>query len=95
LGGENASFNEFFEQLGELTGQRRRMLRIPLSAMMVVAKTQQWMADRLQRPPLITPPFVRKYSRNWYLSTRKAEEELGYRPTPLQQGLQRVLDWGG
>jgi nucleoside-diphosphate-sugar epimerase len=94
LGGENASFNEFFEQLAELTGQRRRMLRIPLSAMMAVAKTQQWMADRFQRAPLITPPFVRKYSRNWYLSTRKAEEELGYEPTPLRQGLERTLGWG-
>lgn len=94
LGGENASFNEFFEHLGELTGTPRHMLHIPLNAMMAVAKTQQWMADRFQRPPLITPPFVRKYSRNWYLSTRKAEEELGYVPTPLVQGLKRVLDWG-
>lgn len=93
LGGENASFNQFFGQLAELTGKRRRMLHIPLPAMMAVAKTQQWMADRFGRAPLITPPFVRKYTRNWYLSTARAEAELNYQPTSLATGLARTLAW--
>lgn len=93
LGGENCSFNAFFELLAQITGQRHVMIRLPLPLMSAFAHLQQWLADHFNRPPLITPPFVQKYVRHWPLSSRKAETELGYRTTPLATGIHQTLQW--
>ena len=95
LGGENYSFNSFFDLLAELTGRRHFMVHLPIPLMLAFAKTQQFLADTLGRRPLITPPFVRKYLRHWPLSSQKAETELGYRITSLESGMQRTLEWLG
>ncbi|MBK6932497.1 MAG: NAD-dependent epimerase/dehydratase family protein [Saprospirales bacterium] len=95
LGGENYSYNDFFALLACITGRRHTMLRLPLPAMMAFAHTQQFLADRFGRPPMITPPFVRKFVRNWPLSSRKAEAELGYHITPLEEGMRKTLEWLG
>ncbi|TNE56623.1 MAG: NAD-dependent epimerase/dehydratase family protein [Bacteroidetes bacterium] len=93
LGGENSSFNAFFDRMAKLTGRRHRMIRLPLPVMMGFAQTQQLLADTFGRRPLITPPFVRKYMRDWPLSSQQAETELGYSPVSLEEGMQRTLEW--
>lgn len=93
LGGENYSFNEFFELLAQITGRRHAMIRLPVPAMMAFAKLQQFLADHLKRQPLITPPFVQKYVRHWPLSSRKAITQLGYQITPLDDGIRQTLNW--
>ena len=93
LGGENYSFNAFFELLAQITGRRHTMFRLPVPVMMTFAKLQQFLADHLKRQPLITPPFVQKYVRHWPLSSRKAITQLGYQITPLDDGIRQTLDW--
>jgi nucleoside-diphosphate-sugar epimerase len=93
LGGENVSFNGLFTLLGALTGRRLKMVHIPLPLMMGVARFMQWRADRFNIRPAITPPFVRKYHRNWPLSIGKAKSELGYQPLSMEEGIQRTLSW--
>ncbi|MCK4817007.1 hypothetical protein KA005_14655, partial [bacterium] len=44
-------------------------------------------------PPLITSQYVRKYLRDWEVSSEKAEKELGYAITPLDIGLERTIAW--
>jgi hypothetical protein len=44
-------------------------------------------------PPLLTPPWVKKYLYNWELSSEKARRELDYRITPLQEGLEQTIQW--
>ncbi len=95
LGGENASFNEFFALCADLTGRRHRMIRLPLPVMMGFARTQQFLADTIGRKPVITPPFVHKFLRNWPLSHQKAETQLGYSPLSLEEGIRRTLAWLG
>lgn len=93
LGGENCSFNDFFALCAGLTGRRHTMFHLPLPVMMAFAHSQQFLADTFGRKPLITPPFVRKFLRNWPLSSRKAETQLGYRPVSLEEGVRRTLAW--
>lgn len=93
LGGENASFREFFATLAEVTGISRRLWPIPIPLMMSIAGIQLALANWFGRPPLITPPFVRRYNRNYRFSSERAMRELGYQPTPLRQGLSRTVDW--
>lgn len=93
LGGHNVSYREFFDKVAEVLGKRYRMFPLPLSLMMGVARFEQWKADTWGRPPLITPPFVRKYHYDWRVSIEKARRELGYEVTPLETAIAETLRW--
>jgi len=93
LGGENVSFIQFFDLLSEVAGKRRRMLKMPVWAMNFAAQLMLKRADIFGTPPLITPPWVRKYLYHWALSIEKARRELGYEPKGLKEGFQRTLAW--
>lgn len=95
LGGEDSSFIDFFETLAQLTGRRHTMIHLPLTAMLAFAYMQQFLADSFGRRPMITPPFVHKFVRHWPLSSAKAERELGYTATSLEEGIRRTLAWLG
>ena len=93
LGGVNATYNEFFSLVDELTGIKRKMYNVPLPVMLFIARLQLIMARLFGRKPMITPPFVRKYNKQWIVSSQKAEEELGYTIMPLREGVSKTLDW--
>lgn len=93
LGGENASYSEFFQMIRELSGKGKKLYNVPLPAMLFLSYLQLAMANTLGKQPLITPPFVRKYTKNWLVSSEKAKAELGYSITPLKAGLEKTLSW--
>ena len=93
VGGENATYRQFFATLSEVSGVRKRLFPTPIPLLMAVAWTEQFRAERFGRKPLITPPWVRRYVHDWANSTAKAEQELGYRPRPLKDGLAATVAW--
>ncbi|MBD1395025.1 NAD-dependent epimerase/dehydratase family protein [Mucilaginibacter glaciei] len=93
LGGINATYNEFFSLVDELTGVNRKMHNVPLPVMLLLSRIQLIIAGLFGKQPMITPPFVRKYNKHWIVSSQKAEQELGYTITPLREGVSKTLDW--
>lgn len=93
LGGENLSFNELFDLLSDLTGKHSRLYKIPIPVMHLAAKAMEVRANLTGAPPLLTPPWVKKYLYNWELSSEKAQRELGYTITPIEQGLEKTISW--
>jgi farnesol dehydrogenase len=93
LGGENLTFDRFFEVLAELTGRHRRMVRLPVGLMMAGAKLMEWQASVTGIPPMITAPWVKKYLNHWSLSNRNAMEDLGYNPASFKEGAGITLRW--
>lgn len=93
LGGDNITFNQFFETLADLTGKRRWLIRFPVSLMTVVARVMEWQAGITGIAPLITAPWVKKYLNHWSLSSRKAREDLGVNPVSFAEGAKITLDW--
>ncbi len=93
LGGMNASYIEFFDLLAKLTGRKVSLIRLPVNVMMVAGKTLQLYTKLTGKPPLLTPPWIRKYYYDWSISSEKAIKELGYTFIPLEQGLQKTIDW--
>ncbi|MEY3052168.1 MAG: hypothetical protein RLY31_1953 [Bacteroidota bacterium] len=93
LGGENVSFNAFFDLLSDVSGCRISMVRLPVPLILLAAHGMEAWARLTGTPPLLTPPWVRKYLYHWELSIEKARTELGYRPLPLAEGLDRTIDW--
>lgn len=93
LGGENATYREFFATLAAITGIGRRLYPVPIAALVAFAHTEQKRADWFGRKPLITPSWLRRYGYDWANSSAKAEAELGYAPRSLRQGLTLTVDW--
>ncbi|MBI5915273.1 MAG: SDR family oxidoreductase [Bacteroidetes bacterium] len=93
LGGGNASFNDFFRILSGLSGKEVRMFKIPLPVMHVAARFMEMRANLTGTPPVLTPPWVRRYGYHWELSSEKAQAELGYAPSPLEHGLAETVKW--
>lgn len=87
LGGENATYRTFFEQLKAVSGVHHRMFPIPIGWMRTAAKWMQWRAEKFGTPPLLTPEWIDRFMEHWELSSAKAANHLGYQPVSLQEGL--------
>lgn len=92
LGGENASYNEFFALLAELVGKRYAMLKLPVPIMLGVSSFLLLLAQLFGIRPAITPALARKYAQDFRVSSAKAIEELGYQPLSLREGMKRTLE---
>jgi NAD+-dependent farnesol dehydrogenase len=91
LGGENLPQMRAFEIVRELTGHRLpRRLPVPLATL--VGAVAELRASFTGRPPLLTAGTVEILTRDWPLDSSLAAEELGYRITPLRDGIARLLE---
>ena len=93
LGGENHSFNELFEIIGEAAGEKRMMFRLPAGLMKGIAGLAISYSKITGSPPAITKEWLDKYLSDWIMSSDKAVRELGYRITPLAEGILRTIEW--
>jgi nucleoside-diphosphate-sugar epimerase len=93
LGGENLSYNEFFDLVKNLSGKRYKLFKIPPSLAFGFSRFEELRARVTGSYPLITSGWVRMFLDNWECSSEKAERELGYIITPVEVAFQRTIDW--
>ncbi len=93
LGGENISYNQLFEFVREASGVRHRLFKIPLWIMLAAAGVMKFISLISGRPPLIVPDLVRKFNHNWFVSSQKAREDLGYQSTDARSGIIQTVQW--
>ena len=93
LGGENVALRDIFDRLGRLAGVSAPSRDIPPWAARLVGRWQVWRARLTGRLPEITPDEVEIYRHDWAYSSARAQRELGYRITPLDEGLSATLAW--
>jgi nucleoside-diphosphate-sugar epimerase len=93
LGGENISLRGFFKLLADVSGINHMLYNIPYPAMMAYAKAEQFLAETIGKPPVITPLWAKRYSQHRLVSSKKAIEKLDYSVTPLAEGIQKTLHW--
>ena len=93
LGGYNADYRQLFDYLAQTSRRRYKVWPMPLTVMLAASHAMTWRAGLTGKPPLITPPFVRKYAYNWPLSIEKARQHLNYQPIDLITGLHQTYDW--
>ena len=93
LGGTNASYNQFFETIKEVSEKNYRMFHMPFPVMLGVAKFELFMAESFGKKPLITPPWIIRYMQNRLVSSEKAKNDLKYNITPLDEAIAKTIDW--
>jgi nucleoside-diphosphate-sugar epimerase len=93
LGGENISFDGFFQLLGRLTGRRPPRFHLPPRLAKLFARLEEWRAHVIGRYPLITPGWMETFLGDWAFSSGKAVSELGYTYRELREGLELTCNW--
>ena len=67
--------------------------KIPYALAELAGKWQRIRARLTGRMPELTDEEVRIYKREWAYSSDRAIADLGYRITPLEQGVARMVAW--
>jgi len=93
LGSDNLSMGEFFDLVDEFSGEEHfRLPGRPVGAY-IFAYLQLWKALVFGGSPQITTPWIRTFLDEWAYSPRKAEQELGYRPTSVRRAVELTYKW--
>jgi nucleoside-diphosphate-sugar epimerase len=93
LGGENASLKEFFLTIDRVSGKTHFEIPMPHFTPLLFAWLQKKRAEWFGVYPAITPGWIKTFSVDWAYRSDKAIRELGYSPTPLEDGLRITYQW--
>ncbi|MFX1573495.1 MAG: NAD-dependent epimerase/dehydratase family protein [Promethearchaeota archaeon] len=92
LGGENVKFREYLDLIAEI-GRNKKAKKLPFWVTMVYAWLLEVKAFFNKKVPYLTRPTLRALKYHRAYSSKKAIEKLGYRITPLREGLKKTIDW--
>lgn len=94
LAGQDLSIREFFSQLERLSGVKAPKIQIPRWIAMVLGYVFEFVSDRItHKAPKMSVDRVRTRGRKKLLSIKKAQNELGLPHTPLDETLNRAIQW--
>ena len=93
LGARNVSLREILEMLSSLTGQSAPRVRLPYGAAWLFGAAGTAIATLSGREPRAPLEAVRMAAKKAYVSSSKAERELGWNPGPIEPALERAIRW--
>jgi len=93
LGGDNRTLKDLFDAFAKATGIPPPRLRIPSWVAGIGGRLQRWRAEWTGFEPELTEEVVEIYRHEWAYSSERAQRELGYAVTPLEEGIERTVAW--
>lgn len=94
LGGENLTLKQLLDRLAAITGLPSPEIEIPHFVAMVAAVVDEMVTGRiLGREPRATIDAVRMGRKKMFVSSARAERELGWKIVPVDNALRRAADW--
>lgn len=89
LGGDNVTVRQLAELCLELLGQRKRIVRVPNRVIEAITAV----ATRLRIPLPYNPHVIPYATKFWFVSSAKAQRELGVSFRSARDTLAPTLDW--
>ncbi len=94
LGGENLTLKQILDKLAAITGLPSPSIRLPYAVAYATGVVDTLVTGKmLKREPRVTLDSVRMGRKKMFVTTAKAERELGWSPGPVDGALQRAVDW--
>ncbi len=94
LGGENLTLKQLLDKMSAITGLPSPTMRVPHSVAMMFAVWDQTFTGRLLgREPRATVEAVRMGKKMMFVSSAKAERDLGFQVVPVYGALRSAIDW--
>lgn len=91
LGGENISYQQFFETIGRAGNKHLTMIAVPVAVLKAWATLVFGVNYLFGRHTHLSPRIVERLVQNRALSCEKAVQKLAYRITPFYQGMQQTI----
>ncbi len=94
LGGENLTLKQILDRLARMTGLPSPKVRVPYGVALAAGVVDELVTGRiLRREPRATIDAVRMGRKKMFVSTAKAERELGWKPISVEDALRRAVEW--
>ncbi len=93
LGARNMTLREILEALGRLGGRPAPRVRIPYAVALAYGALDTALARFTRHEPRAPLDAVRMSRKKMFVRTDKAERELGFQPGPVEDALQRAIEW--
>lgn len=94
LGGENLTLKQILDRLAEITGLKSPTVKLPYVFAFATGVVDEMVTGRLlRREPRATIDAVRMGRKMMFVSSAKAERELGWRVVPVDSALRRSVEW--
>jgi dihydroflavonol-4-reductase len=94
LGGENLTLKQILDKLAAITGLPSPKVKVPYVLALATGVVDEVVTGRiLGREPRATIDAVRMGRKKMFVSSAKAERELGWSPSPVDGALRRAVEW--
>jgi len=94
LGGENLTLKQILDKLAAITGLPSPSIRMPYAVAYATGVVDTFVTGKMrQREPRVTLDSVRMGRKKMFVTSAKAERELGWNPAPVDAALRRAVDW--
>ena len=94
LGGENLTLKQILDKLAAITGLPSPSIRVPYIVALATGVVDELFTGRImKRQPRATIDAVRMGRKKMFVSSAKAERELGWKIVPVDDALRRATDW--
>ena len=94
LGGENLTLKQILDRLAAFTGLPSPKTKVPHAVAMGFAMFDEFfMGSMLRKEPRATVEAVRMGRKKMFASSAKAERILGYKAVPVDNAMERAIDW--
>jgi len=94
LGGENLTLKQILDKLGAITGLPSPRIKVPYAAALVTGVVDQVVTGYIRgHQPRATIDAVRMGRKKMFVSSGKAERDLGWKQVPVEGALRRAVDW--
>ena len=94
LGGENLTLKQILDRLAAITNLPSPTVKLPYIFALAAGVVDEMVTGRLLgREPRATIDAVRMGRKMMFVTSAKAERELGWRTVPVDNALRRSVDW--
>jgi dihydroflavonol-4-reductase len=94
LGGENLTLKQILDKLAAITTLPSPSIRLPYAVAYATGVVDTLVTGKMRnREPRVTLDSVRMGRKKMFVSSAKAERELGWNPGPVDGALRRAVEW--
>jgi nucleoside-diphosphate-sugar epimerase len=93
LGGENLSYETFFDNIRQVSKQNIRFIRLPRRLLKMIGAANYGLSVVTNKHSHLTPKTVDRLFQNRAVNSEKAVRQLGYTITPFKVGVERTIQF--